>query len=274
MTPRPLWAAVGLLGILAAPAHAQDAAEKGYVWAFRDVSFYACVDFLMDRTAAEKELAPGFQVIPAGSFTPLSPVLGREVEGDSAKSAMIPAQVCVIEAPAMTSGDALFSPTKKMGMQEAVGYWAIAATRAGGTPTFDRWFVASYWTNDWQVRKRTETAFIPVSTFKRASEAVPATGRHRYSVTIQKTVISWTGELAGRDSTPSAETEPSYQIFDGKRGIQWSATVHSSSRWTRTLPGVLHVEGKDDLAKALKASPIRIFGPMQWGGEARIEFER
>jgi hypothetical protein len=228
----------------------------------------------MDRAAAEKQLTAGFQVIPAASFTPLSPALSREVEGDSAKRAMIPAQVCLIEAPTMTSGDALYSPTKKMGMVEAVGYWGIAATRTGGTPAFDHWFVAKYWTNDWRVQKQTQSAFIPVDVFKRQLVAVPETRHQTWSVAFGKTVLSWTGELVGRDSTAAAEAVSTAQIFEGRRTIDWNATVHASPRWTRTLPGVFHVEGKNDLAKALKASPIRMFGPMQWGGEARIEFSR
>ncbi len=173
MTLRQVMAASGLLGVLATSLPAQEAGGAGYVWAFRDVTFSACVDFLMDRELAEKQLAPGFQLIPAGSFTALSPVLRREVEGDSAGNAMIAAQLCVIEAPTMNSGEGLYSPTQKMGMQEAVAYWAIAATRAGGVPNFDRWFVVEYWTNDWRVRKQTEAAFVPVSTFKRSFVAVP-----------------------------------------------------------------------------------------------------
>jgi len=266
--------ALGLLGLLATSASAQEAGGNGYVWTFQDVSFSACVDFLMDRGAAEAQLSPGYQLIPAGSFTALSPVIGREIQGDSAKSAMIPAQLCVIEAPTMNAGGSLYSPSKKMGMQEGVGYWAIAATRTGGSPAFDRWFVVEYWTNDWRVRKVTEAAFIPVSTFKRAAEDVAETANQTYSVTIGKTVISWTGEMAGRDSTPAAEPTVATQILEGKRTIKWNAAVHSAPRWSRTLPGVLHVEGKDDLAKALKASPIRMFGPMEWGGQARIEFYR
>jgi hypothetical protein len=266
--------ALGLLGALATSAPAQEATGSGYVWVLRGVTFSACVDFLVDRDMAEKQLTPGFQVVPAGSFAPLSPVLRREIDGDSARSALIPAQVCVIESPTMNAGDGLYSPTTKMGGSEAVVYWAIAAMRAGATPTFDQWFVADYWTNDWRVRKQTESAFVPVSTFKRAMVAVPETSNHGYSITIGKTVLSWTGELAGRDSLASTDTGAVTQIFDGKRTIKWTATVYASPQWTRHLPGVFHVEGKNDLAKALKSSPIRMFGPMYWGGDVRIEFTR
>ncbi len=274
MTPRPLLAAAGLLGALATSLPAQQANGSGYVWAFRDVTFSTCVDFLMDREMAEKQLEAGYQVVPAGSFTALSPVLGREIEGDSARSALIASQVCVIEAPTMNSGDGLYSPTKKMGPREAVAYWAIAGMRSGGTPSFDQWIVVDYWTNDWQVRKQTESAFVPASTFKRSLAPVPESNRHTYSMAFGKTVLSWTGELVGRDSTASTEQRSATQVFEGKRTIKWTATLSAAPQWTRYLPGVFHVEGKDDLAKALKASPIRMFGPMEWGGDARIVFTR
>ena len=44
--------------------------------------------------------------------------------------------------------------------------------------------------------------------------------------------------------------------------------------WTRNPAGVLRVTGKDDLAKAMQASPIRHFGPLYWGGDARVDFSR
>jgi hypothetical protein len=201
-------------------------------------------------------------------------VLAREIEGDSARSALIAAQVCVIEAPTMNSGEGLYSPTKKMGMREAVAYWAIAGTRSGGTPSFDLWIVVNYWTNDWRVRKQTEGAFVPVSTFKRDLVAVPESNRSTYSMGFGTTVLTWTGEMVGRDSTAYTEQRSATQVFDGKRTIKWSGNLSAFPRWTRHLPGVFHVEGKDDMAKALKASPIRMFGPMYWGGDARIVFSR
>jgi hypothetical protein len=40
------------------------------------------------------------------------------------------------------------------------------------------------------------------------------------------------------------------------------------------MVGALRVEGKDDLAKALQASPIRMLGPAFWGGSGEVTFQR
>ncbi len=186
----------------------------------------------------------------------------------------MPSRVCFIEAPQVTIGDNLLTPEKKMEGQEVVGYWAIAARRADGSPSSDQWFVAQFWTNDWRLRKQTEAQFIPVGMFKRSRRPIPESNRHRYEIKIGKTVLSWDGQLAGRDSTAAPDPGQSSLIFQGTRTIQWKAAVSSQPIWTRTLPGVFRVEGKDDLAVALRASPIRMFGPMYWGGAARVEFTR
>jgi hypothetical protein len=114
-----------------------------------------------------------------------------------------------------------------------------------------------------------------MAVFKRGLVAVPETVNHRYEVKIGKTVLSWSGQLLGRDSTPAAEPPAQTNLMlEGERQIRWNGTVTMTPQWTRFLPGVFNVQGKDDLAEALKASPIRMFGPMYWGGEARMEFTR
>jgi hypothetical protein len=54
----------------------------------------------------------------------------------------------------------------------------------------------------------------------------------------------------------------------------WGVDVTFTPEWSRPLVGVLSVEGKDDLAKALKASPIRFVGPRYYGGKGELRFSR
>jgi hypothetical protein len=265
---------LGLLGAVATSAPAQAPAGPGYRWAFTGVEFAACVDFLVEPTLASRQLIPGYQVVPAASFGPLAPVLRREIEGDTIDAAWVPSQVCVIEAPQVTVGNNRLTPEGKMGGQEVVGYWAIAARRIEGQPRADQWFVARLWTNDWRVEKQTDREYIPVDMFKRSLVPIPESNRHRYEIKVGKTTLSWDGEMAGRDSTPASSPAPSSLIFQGSRSIQWTATVSSQPGWRRDLPGLFRVVGNDDLAVALRASPIRMFGPMYWGGDAQVEFTR
>ncbi len=274
MTLKSCLPALGLLGALATSASAQSGSDPSYLWVFPGVEFSACVEFLMAPDMAAGHLTEGFRAIPASSVDTLSPVLHREVEGNPELGSWVPAQLCFIESPSIISGEARYTAEGKMGTRELIGYWAIAGTREAGTPTSDQWFVVRYWTNDWRVRKQTEAAFIPMLTFKRSLVTIPGSTTQNYTVTIGKTVLTWKGQMAGRDSSVYAEARSTSQIFDGKRAIHWTATASSSPQWLRHLPGVFNVQGKDDLAQALKASPIRMFGPMYWGGDARVEFTR
>jgi len=273
MTVPRVLAGMGLLGALATSASAQGTASPSFSWGFPGVEFSACVEFLMEPELAAKQLVPGYQVVPAASFAAISPVLSREAS-DSLHAGWVPAQVCVIEAPTMTVGGSSLAPDKKMGGQEVVGYWSIAATRPGSSGPLDQWYVAALWTNDWRTRKQTEAAYVPMTVFKRSMAAVPETSRHHYAIQIGKTSLTWEGEIAGRDSTGTTTLQRTTLIFGGLRGIPWTAQVTSRPAWTRTLPGVFGVQGNDDLAKALKASPIRMFGPMWWGGETQVGFFR
>jgi hypothetical protein len=282
MRLRAALAALGLLGVVAVPASAQRPGvplPASLQWVLREVEFSACVDFLIEPVAAAKQLGEGYRIVSAGAFTPLSPVLRREIAGDTVHAGWVPSSVCFLEAQSISVGDRALT-AEAPGDREVVGFWGIAATRTEGASRQDQWFAAKIWSSDWHVQKLTEGAYIPMSVFKRALVSVPETTRHHYQIKIGKTVLSWDGELVGRDSTAAASASdsagaaPVHLVFDGERHIRWNATITTQPQWSRYLPGVFRVEGKDDLAKALKASPIRMFGPMQWGGNARVEFSR
>lgn len=276
MRPRVVGVALGLLGVLAGPASAQRPGQPlvtTFAWALHDVEFAACVEFLMEPVTAARQLPAGVIVVPAVSFGALPPVLQREVQSDSVHRSWIPARLCTAEAKSLSAGDRLLTPDKKI-KSEVVGYWAIAARREEGDPAPDHWYAVQLWTNDWHLEKVTESAYIPMAVFKRALDSVPESNRHQYQVRIGKTILSWEGELVGRDSTAAGTLPPTNLILDGIRGTTWTAPVTPRLQWTRNLPGIFRVQGKDDLAKALQASPIRVFGPMYWGGETLVSFNR
>lgn len=269
-----LLASLGLLGVLAAPAMGQQSGSgdpSGLVWTLHGVEFAACVEFLIDPAQAAGLLGAGFSAVPASRFTPLSPVLQREVAGTAALGAWVASRLCFVESRSISVGDRRYSMDDD---REVVGYWGIAATRSAGAPRLDQWYMARLWANDWHVEKLTEAAYIPMAVFKRALDPVPESANHRYEIKIGKTILSWSGQVVGRDSTAATTSPPAGLVFDGHRHIPWNATVSAEPQWTRFLPGVFNVQGKDELAEALKASPIRMFGPMYWGGDAKVEFSR
>jgi len=272
VTPRHLKALLGLLAFVAAPASAQAPSAPVFSWAVKDVTLAACVDFLMAPTVAAGMLPEGYRVIPASHFSRLSPYLNRVIGSDSAQRAMIPANYCVIEGASVTAGDQFITDG---GADNPVmlAYWGIAAARNDGDNHFDELFAVQFWTSDWHVQKPTQSNFIQISTLKRSLARLPESENDRYEVKMGKTVLTWDGQLK-RDSTAATEPLDASLLYTGQRSIRFTAAVSGQPAWTRNPAGIFRVSGKDDLAQALQASPIRQFGPIYWGGDARVDFFR
>lgn len=274
MTPRRVTALLALLGVVAgsASAQGQPGGAVSFSWVIKDLRLAACMDFLIEPSFAEKQVPEDYRLIPASRFSALSPSLARELGGDSVHTAWIPARVCVLEGASVTAGDQ-FVASSKPGEPVMLAYWGIAATRATGEPRFDQLYVAEFWTSDWHVQKPSQDALIHVSTLKRSLVKLPESTNDRYELKIGKTVLTWDGELR-RDSTATTDSLAAALLYDGQRGVRFTAAVSGQPVWTRNPAGVFRVSGKDDLAKALQASPVRHFGPLLWGGDARVDFSR
>jgi hypothetical protein len=100
-------------------------------------------------------------------------------------------------------------------------------------------------------------------------DGVPS-GLDRYRLRIRKTQVIWDG----RPATDSARSDAplSREWRAQARGGSWlSGKLTLSPQWTRAMIGSLKVEGKDDFARMLKASPIRFVGPGYYGGSGMLE---
>jgi hypothetical protein len=102
---------------------------------------------------------------------------------------------------------------------------------------------------------------------------VPGSGNDLYQVKIGKTRLVWNGRPVG-DSTRVEQPITESWLAKGTSGTLWKVSTTLRPEWSRPLVGLLSVEGKDDLAKALKASPIRFVGPLYQGGGAELRFSR
>lgn len=94
-----------------------------------------------------------------------------------------------------------------------------------------------------------------------------------YSVKLERTLLVWHGRPTG-DSTRVEQPMHEFWSVRGARAGAWTVRFAVSPMWSRPLVGSLTVEGKGDLAKALKASPIRFVGPLYRGGAGDLRFSR
>ena len=103
------------------------------------------------------------------------------------------------------------------------------------------------------------------------AEKVPETQEDRYTLRYGKTTVRFDGHAAP-DTMSSPGTISQVWWTEGDASTVWrGATIlHPSS--THALVGALTIEGKGDLADALKASPIRLVGPVHSGGDGEVTF--
>ena len=95
----------------------------------------------------------------------------------------------------------------------------------------------------------------------------------QYSQKIGKTLLVWTGRTAVDSAGLTQPINESWRV-PGRRRVTWSAELSLAPTWTRAVVGSLRVEGKGDLAKLLRASPIRFVGPFYQGGKGQLRFSR
>jgi hypothetical protein len=89
---------------------------------------------------------------------------------------------------------------------------------------------------------------------------------------VEKAKLLWSGHPTGEPRVE--ETQVMSFGLAGRRTTSWLLEAKSTPDTTRLLVGQLRVEGKDDLAKALKASPIRAVGPLEQGGRSEWRFTK
>ena len=94
-----------------------------------------------------------------------------------------------------------------------------------------------------------------------------------YNVKLERTVLAWHGRPTGDSTRVERPIQESWSV-PGLRAGAWTARLAMSPMWSRPLVGSLTVQGKGDLAMALKASPIRFVGPLYRGGGGELRLSR
>jgi hypothetical protein len=112
------------------------------------------------------------------------------------------------------------------------------------------------------------TTFGPVP----VDEGGPETDAMRTTLRVGKTQLTWDGRPAS-DSAAVSEPEVIRWRAEGDKRRWVDGTLTLTPRVRSGMIGSLKVEGKDDLAKMMRASPIRFVGPGYRGGGGTIEVE-
>lgn len=262
-------AAVTLCGALPLLGQEAAAGRQGPLWTLEGLQMAQCVRFLMEPRSAAKQLRPGGRLIRADQDQNLHPSLRGVVDQQAEFASWAPASVCLYYADAIRLGVRRLG-SKDPRKRQMLGVWAVAATEPGGRR---RDFVLELFGASGELAHTAEQAKVRLREAQSSRSKPVQTENDVYEVRVGKTRLIWNGRATG-DSTRVESPLRELWLTKGSSGTVWRVQTTVQPTWTRPLVGVLTVEGKDDLAKALKASPTRFVGPLYFGGSAELRFSR
>ena len=269
MTRRTLLTALFLL----APSvvHAQVAGETGSSkWLLEDARGSFCIWYLADPAIAPKLAPKGTVLTAAGTGAGLPPAVVRVIRDEPQFAAWIPAVICVGRYGAVTI-DGETAGRARADRSILLMTHAIAAAAPRGQ-SGAAYYLLEFSTDNGNVARLAEGVGIRVE--RRELDIAPPRGGPDSIMTVQieKARLIWSGHPTG-DSRVEA-TQPMSFGLAGLRTSSWRVDAGFAPDTSRLVVGQLRVEGKDDLAKALKSSPIRWVGPILAGGRGEWQFTR
>jgi hypothetical protein len=223
----------------------------------------------MNPESVAKQLRQGSRLTRADQDQTLHPSLRSVVEQQAEFASWVPASLCLYYADAIRLGSRRFG-SKDPRKGQMIGVWTIAATEQRGVR---RDFVLELFGASGDLVSSGTRAGVKLREAQ-SSRSKPAESENdRYNVKIGKTRLIWNGKAVG-DSARVEGPLRELWLTKGVSGTVWQVQTTLQPVWMRPLAGVLTVEGKDDLAKALKASPTRFVGPLYFGGGGELRFSR
>jgi len=255
-----------------APLVAQERSDgrAGPVWTLEGLNPGQCVRFLVEPSIARRGLNEKVRLLPASQDQSLHSALRSAIEGQPEFATWIPSSLCLFYSDAVTVGGRRFGgrgPRKR----PMIGIWAVAATEQGSGVRRD--VLLDFVGVGGGLSQAAANAKVRLGEAQSSVSKVSNSDNDLYEVKIGDTRLTWNGRPVG-DSTRVEQPIQESWLGRGTSGTVWLIQATLKPEWSRAMVGMLSVEGKDDLAKALKASPIRFVGPAYRGGGGELRFSR
>lgn len=248
---------------------AAQATPEGPSWALRALRNSECVRFLIEPAVATKRKREGSRPLRADQDETLHPALRSVITAQPEFAAWTPSSLCFFYADSVTvSGRTIVGKNPKK--PQMISVWTVAATQEGTGARRD--LVLDLAASSGGIIRAAQVAKLRLQEARASVSRVSESSDELYEIRLGKTRLFWTGRPADDSARVKAPIQESWAVR-GATGT-WNVTASLSPTWSRPLVGVLRVEGKDDLAKALKSSPIRFVGPRQLGGSGDLLFSR
>jgi hypothetical protein len=241
---------------------------NGPSWTLSGLRSQQCVRFLIEPGVAAKHRREGFRPLRADQDQSLHPALRGVINAQPEFAAWTPSSLCFFYVDTVVVAGRRIAEKNARRVQ-MIGVWTVATTEQGGR----RDLVLDFFAGNPQVVRGAESVKLRIREAKSRVSTAHESSDELHDVRIGKTRLVWTGRETGDSNKVEAPIEEAW-LVRGASGATWHVQMTLQPAWIRPLVGVLRVEGKDDLAKALKGSPIRFVGPRYLGGAAQLLFSR
>jgi hypothetical protein len=236
-----------------------------------------CVQLLLDPASdALSDLPRGFRALPASEVKDLPLTLRGIVDGQPEFASWSPSRLCVQVVDSIRAG-ALVVGDRSGRRPKLFASWTVDAADSGGTA---REVALDLFASDRRLLRSARLLGQAVSEARLSVGKVPEADENgvpstddRLQMRLGGTVVTWDGRLA-RDSVPVSEPVAIGWTAARPRGGPVNGRLMLAPPYSRAMVGALKVDGKDALAKALKASPTRFAGPAYLGGAGSITFKQ
>jgi hypothetical protein len=267
--------------LLGVPAAAAAQSTTQHSWRIDPLRAGYCIEFLIDSSAADRALPKGLVPVGAGAAPALRPALAAAVaERPDSFAAWAPAELCLYWSQTVNVDGRQIA--EKGDELQAFGVWSILARPVDDAAAAPTAAAVQLYASNWRATGLARAAHLDVERVDVAAGKVPVEGPDgrlvpgrddRYQVKVGKTTITWDGRLAGDSASAPIPADHEWRAH-GLRQTAWTVRGAVQPRGSRPVVGALRVVGKDALARALQASPIRFVGPWHTGGTAEIVFSR
>lgn len=243
--------------------------KEARTWRLQGLRNGYCVQFLVEPEAAAKELKSGFTLLTAGRDSSLHPALQHVIHSQPEFASWTSSKVCLYYLDAVQVGKRRIAERDPRKYQ-LIGVWTLATLEQGGNR---RDLVLDLYASRESLLNAAEVAQIRLHEIHSSFYDHPDSTADVYSLKIGKTQLTWSGRPAGDSVRVERPIAEHWSVSGLRHGMQ-SAELIVTPAWSRGVVGSLQVEGKGDLGKILRASPIRFVGPLYRGGGGELRFSR
>jgi hypothetical protein len=271
-TVKPFTLGVAVAACVPSPVAAQAVKDQkeAQVWSIPELRTGYCVRFAIEPRAASRELKKAFRLVPASEDRNLNPALQQMIQHQPEFASWSPSDLCFYFGDAVQMGTRRVAE-KNARNQQMLAVWTIAAQDEKSRRRQD--LVLGIFSARSSLRRAAEAAGVRLHEADVAVVDSADSANDIYTIKLERTSLIWRGRPTGDSTRMDRVLQESWQVPGMRSGV-WSVEFKYQPQWSRALVGSLTVEGKGDLAKALKASPIRFVGPLYQGGRAELRFNR